>query len=74
MKRKKMELNKKLFLNKKSIAALNSSEMSTVQGGLPKSFIKYGCPQSYECRGGGSGGVTCESAGDICPSGLAEQC
>ena len=56
MKSKKKELNKKLLLNKKSIAALNTSEMGAVQGGLPQSYLNNHCPVSYlgiGCHGGG---------------------
>ena len=56
MKSKKKELNKKLSLNKKSIAALNTSEMGAVQGGLPQTYLNEHCYVSYlgiGCQGGG---------------------
>jgi hypothetical protein len=67
MKKKNLQLNKKLQISKKTIAALNASEMNAVQGGMANSIIKYGCPYSYECRQGSW--VT-----DGCDSGLAQQC
>jgi hypothetical protein len=75
MKKQKMELNKKLFLNKKSIATLNSSEMNQIQGGLPGATLpKYGCaPSDGRCGGTNGGGGTCESLG-FCHTGLAQQC
>jgi hypothetical protein len=67
MKKQKLELNKKLVLNKKSIAALNSSEMGKVQGGLWAATLpKYGCvPSDGRCTASKGGGDTCVTL-DVC--------
>lgn len=65
MKKQKLELNKKLVLNKKSIAALNSSEMGKIQGGLWY-LTRVGCaPSDGRCYASNGGGDTCVTL-DVC--------
>lgn len=59
MKKQKLELNKKLVLNKKSIAALNSTEMGQIQGGL-RNITNGGCVYSdLRCVKSTGDGDTC---------------
>ena len=62
MKSRKKELGKKLFLSKKSIAALNTSEMGAVQGGQPQTVLNQKCPVSY------TGDIGCPGSGGNYPT------